>query len=288
MTLKSKNLLVGAHVSIAGGVYNAIVNGEKIGATAIQMFSKNQTRWISKPLSDEDAAKFRNDWQDSSIQEIIIHDSYLINLGSPDPVLLQKSRDAFLDEVERAEKLGVRYLIFHPGSHLETGEDVGLKTIAESMNSVIDARPGYDVKLLLETTAGQGTNLGYTFEQLAQIMELVEDKRRQGVCLDTAHVFAAGYDIRTKETYEAMFAEFDSIIGLENLLAIHVNDSKKELGSRVDRHENIGEGLLGKEPFRFLMNDSRFTNVPKLLETPGTEEDFRRNLFLLRSLVEAN
>ncbi|MEE9168626.1 MAG: deoxyribonuclease IV, partial [bacterium] len=160
MTLKSKNLLVGAHVSIAGGVYNAIVNGEKIGATAIQMFSKNQTRWISKPLSDEDAAKFRNDWQDSTIQEIVIHDSYLINLGSPDPVLLQKSRDAFLDEVERAEKLGVRYLIFHPGSHLETGEDVGLKTISESMNWVIDARPGYGVKLLLETTAGQGTNLG--------------------------------------------------------------------------------------------------------------------------------
>jgi deoxyribonuclease-4 len=288
MTLKSKNLLVGAHVSIAGGVYNAIVNGEKIGATAIQMFSKNQTRWISKPLSDEDAAKFRNDWQNSTIQEIVIHDSYLINLGSPDPVLLQKSRDAFLDEVERAEKLGVRYLIFHPGSHLETGEDVGLKTIAESMNGVIDARPGYDVKLLLETTAGQGTNLGYTFEQLAQIMELVEDKQRQGVCLDTAHVFAAGYDIRTKETYEAMFTEFDSIIGLESLLAIHVNDSKKELGSRVDRHENIGEGLLGREPFRFLMNDSRFTDVPKLLETPGKEEDFRRNLFLLKSLVETN
>ena len=278
--------LLGAHVSIAGGVYNAISNGEKIGANAIQIFSKNQNRWVNKPLTDEDAQKFREMWAASPIREVVIHDSYLINLGSPDPALLQKSRDAFLDEMDRAEKLGVKFLVFHPGSHMKAGEEIGLNTIADSLNVLLGARPDYQVKLLLETTAGQGTNLGYTFEQLAYIRERVEEKERVGVCLDTAHVFAAGYDLRTPETYEATVQKFDEVLGLDNLFAIHLNDTNKELGSRVDRHEHIGQGLLGVETFRRLINDPRFVALPKVLETPGKEEDFKRNLDLLKSLLD--
>jgi len=281
-----KEHLLGAHVSISGGVWNAIANGENIGANAIQIFSKNQTRWVSKPLTDEDAYKFKDAWKNSSIKEIVIHDSYLINLGSPDKINLKKSQDAFLDEIERAEKLGIYYLVFHPGSHLKSGETIGLRTIAASLNKMIDATPDYHVRLLLEATAGQGTNLGYKFEQLATIIDLVENKQRMGVCLDTAHIFTAGYDIRTAETYEKTISEFDSIIGLQNLYCFHFNDSKKEHGSKVDRHNHIGEGFLGFEPFRLILNDSRLTKIPKLLETPGDENDFKRNLELLKSLIE--
>ena len=282
--MTAENLL-GAHVSIAGGVFNAIANGERIGANAIQIFSKNQTRWVSKPLSEEDAGKFRQAWAASSIREVVIHDSYLINLGSPDTALLEKSRAAFLDEMDRAEKLGVRYLVFHPGSHMKAGEEAGLNTIAESLNLLLAARPDYRVKLLLEVTAGQGTNLGYSFEQLAYIRGRVNERDRLGVCLDTAHVFAAGYELRTPDGYEETIRKFDEILGLQNLFAIHLNDTNKELGSRVDRHEHIGQGLLGVETFRRLINDPRFVAVPKLLETPGKEEDFKRNLDLLKSLL---
>lgn len=277
--------LLGAHVSISGGVYKAIANGEKIGATAIQIFSKNQTRWVAKPLSDEDAEKFKTARENSTIKEVVIHDSYLINLGSPKEETLQKSRDAFLDEIERAEKLGIGYLVFHPGSHLNTGEESGLKKIAESLNLMIDQTPDYRVRLLLEVTAGQGTNLGYRFEQLAEIMAQVENKKRMGVCLDTAHIFAAGYDIRTPETYRNTMTQFDSVLGLDNLFCIHMNDSKKELGSRVDRHDNIGDGFIGIEPFKMIVNDSRLLKVPKILETPGGEEEFMKNLELLKSFL---
>ena len=286
MSVDLQKQILGAHVSISGGVYNAIANGEKIGATAIQIFSKNQTRWVSKPLSDEDAEKFKTTWVNSSIKEVIIHDSYLINLGSPDETMLEKSREAFLDEIERAEKLGIRYLVFHPGSHLKSGEEIGLKTIADSLSKMIEKTPDYQVRLLLEATAGQGTNLGYTFEQLAQIIELVENKDRMGVCLDTAHIFAAGYDIRTPETYDKTMTDFDEILGFDSLFCFHINDSKKELSSKVDRHHNIGEGFLGLDPFRFILNDSRLAHIPKLLETPGDEEDYKRNLKILRSLIK--
>jgi len=214
--------LLGAHVSISGGIFKAIENGENIGANAIQIFSKNQTRWMSKPLTDEDADKFKRAWYHSSIKEVVIHDSYLINLGSPDPTGLNKSRAAFLDEIERAEKLGIGYLVFHPGSHLNSSLETGLKTVAESLNRMIVATPNYSVRLLLEATAGQGTNLGYTFEQLAAIIDMVEAKQRMGVCLDTAHIFAAGYDIRTPENYEMTIATFDSVLGLQNLFCIHL------------------------------------------------------------------
>ena len=284
--IKETKQLLGAHVSIAGGVHNAIANGEKIGANAIQIFSKNQTRWQAKPLLDEDAARFKEIWKNSSIKEIVIHDSYLINLCSPDKIMLSKSRDAFSDEIARAEKLGIRFLVFHPGSHLNSGEESGLKTIADSLNRIIKTKPDYQVRLLIEATAGQGTNLGYKFEHIAAIINQVTKKERVGVCLDTAHIFAAGYDLRTQDAYESTMSEFDSIIGFDNLFCFHLNDSKKEFGSRVDRHNHIGEGFLGIDPFRRLMNDSRLTKIPKLLETPGDETDFRRNLDLLKSLIE--
>ncbi len=285
-TTADKSLpLLGAHVSIGGGIYNAIANGEKIGANVIQIFSKNQTRWQSKPLSDEEAAKFQSAWQASSIREVVIHDSYLINLGSPEPEMLEKSRQAFLDEIERAAKLGIQRLIFHPGSHLNAGEETGLNTIAASLNRLIEITPQLPVRLLLETTAGQGTNLGYHFEQLALIIDRVENKDRVGVCLDTAHVFAAGYDLRSAAELNHTLAQFDAILGLQNLFAIHINDSKKSLGSRVDRHDHIGAGLLGVETFRLIVNEPRLAQVAKILETPGDEADFARNLALLKSLV---
>ncbi len=286
MSKKEQALLVGAHVSTSGGVFNAIEHGEEIAATAIQIFSKNQTRWVSKPISNKDVEKFKESWKNSAIVEVIIHGSYLINLANPDPVVLEKSSNAFLDEVERAEQLGIRYLIFHPGSHLKTGEEAGLNKIAKCLNRIIEKTPNYSVRLLLETTAGQGTNLGYKFEQLATLLELVKDKNRVGVCLDTAHIFAAGYDIRDRENYEETWKTFEKILGMDTLYAIHVNDSKKEMGSRVDRHENIGEGLIGEETFRLMMNDPRLEKIPKILETPGGLEEHMRNLILLRSLVK--
>ncbi len=278
-------MLVGAHVSIAKGVYLAPGRGEEIGANAIQIFSKNQSQWVGKPITQEDAEKFKQAWQESTIEAVVIHDSYLINLGSPDDVLLEKSRNAFLDEMDRAELLGVPNLVFHPGSYLKETEEFGLKKIIESLNMVLAARPNAKVRLLLETTAGQGTNLGYTFEQLAAIREGVKQKERTGICLDTAHIFAAGYDIRTPEAYQTTMAQFDAVLGLENLHVIHMNDSKKPLGSRVDRHENIGKGLIGLDAFRLIMTDPRLENIPKILETPGGPEAFKKDIQTLKALA---
>ncbi|MCD6167412.1 deoxyribonuclease IV [candidate division KSB1 bacterium] len=278
-------MLLGAHVSIAGGLHNAFSRGEEIGCTAIQIFTKNQNRWSAKPLTDAETAQFKQTWQNSTISAVVAHDSYLINLGNPDQDGLQQSRQAFLVEMDRAEKLGIPYLVFHPGSHKNAGESFGLKKIAESINILLEQRKDYQLCLLLETTAGQGTNLGYTFEQLAQIIELVNNPQRVGVCLDTAHIFAAGYDIRTEQTYQKTINTFDQILGLSTLCAIHLNDSKKELGSRIDRHEHIGKGLIGLDAFRFILHDERFQDIPKILETPGKEEDFKRNLDVLKSLI---
>ncbi len=279
-------MLVGAHVSIAKGVYLAPGRGEEIGANAIQIFSKNQSQWVGKPISQEDADKFKKAWQESTIEAVVIHDSYLINLGSPDEALLEKSRAAFLDEMDRAELLGVPNLVFHPGSYLKETEEFGLNKIIESLNVVLKKRPNAKVRLLLETTAGQGTNLGYTFEQLAAIREGVEQKERTGICLDTAHIFAAGYDIRTRDAYEATMDKFQNVLGLENLFVIHTNDSKKPLGSRVDRHENIGKGLIGLDAFRFLVTDPRLENIPKILETPGGTEAFKEDIRTLKALAQ--
>ena len=278
--------LIGAHISIAGGLDQAPSRGEEIGCTAIQIFTKNQVQWKARPLSSLEIVNYRQALANSSIQSVVAHNSYLINLASPEEKLLNKSRQAFVDEMDRAESLRIQSLIFHPGSHKNADENVGLKLIAEGIDFVCQQRPDYKIKLLLETTAGQGTSLGYSFEQLKWIIDRIADPDRVGVCLDTCHIFAAGYDIRSQLSYEKTFDRFDQVIGLEKLQAIHLNDSKKELGSRVDRHEHIGQGQIGLEAFRLIMNDLRFVNVPKLLETPGDLKKFKENLDLLKSLVE--
>jgi len=241
-------------------------------------------QWRASPLSEREIAGFREGLKECGIQATVSHDSYLINLGSPEPVTLQKSLDAFADEIERCEQLGIPFLVFHPGSHVGSGEAAGLQRIADSLNAVLGQKPGYKTQVLLENTAGQGSNLGYRFEHLAEILAKTEDSSRLGVCLDTCHLFAAGYDLRTCSAYEATFREFDAIMGLNRVKAFHLNDSKKGLGSRVDRHANIGKGELGLDPFRFLLNDPRFAGLPMLLETPGGDEAYCNDLQTLRSL----
>ncbi len=280
-------MLLGAHMSIAGGVFNAPVRGKSIGCDTIQIFVKNANQWVGKPISDEEAEKFQESKRETGIDPIFSHNSYLINLASPDDALYEKSIDAMLDELERSEKLGLPFIVMHPGAHVGSGEETGLKRIAAAINTLFQKTKGYGVKIALETTAGQKSNLGYNFEQLAALIMAVKDKKRVCVCYDTCHTFAAGYDLRTKSAYEATFAEFDKVVGLEQVCAFHLNDSVDELGSRIDRHAHIGQGHIGLEGFRFLMNDDRFASVPMVLETPkGPEmaEDVM-NLKVLRDLI---
>lgn len=278
-------MLLGAHVSIAGGVQNAPLNGHKIGCDAIQMFAKNQTQWQAKPFTEENVSGFKANLKTCQIKTVVIHDSYLINLCASDPTKLQKSIAAFIDELERAEALGVPYVVTHPGSHLGQGEDWGIARIAESLDEIHEKTPQFRAMTLLETTAGQGSNLGYTFEQIAAMRAAVQDPERVGVCADTCHMFGAGYDLRDKKNYRDTWSRFADAIGLEHLKAFHLNDTKKTLGSRVDRHDHIGQGFLGLEPFKLLLHDARFSQLPGLLETPGDDTDFQRNLKLLHSLL---
>ena len=260
---------IGAHVSASGGVENAPVNANAIGAKAFALFTKNQRQWQSAPLTKENISKFRNNCIEFGFQpnQILPHDSYLINLGHPGVEELAKSRTAFIDEMQRCQKLGLDRLNFHPGSHLKlVSEEDCLKTIATSINIALDKTQG--VIAVIENTAGQGSNLGFRFEQLRFIIDYVEDKSRVGVCLDTCHTFTAGYDILSPAGYSDTFSKFDEIVGFKFLKGMHLNDSKKELGSRVDRHDNIGKGFLGQELFSRIMNDSRFDDMPLILETP--------------------
>lgn len=274
-------------MSIAGGVFNAPVRGKSIGCDTIQIFVKNANQWVGKPISDEEAEKFQESKRETGIDPIFSHNSYLVNLASPDDALYQKSIDAMLDELERSEKLGLPFIVMHPGAHVGSGEETGLKRIAAAINTLFRKTKGYRVKIALETTAGQKSNLGCKFEQLAALVKAVKDKKRVCVCYDTCHTFAAGYDLRTKSAYGATFAEFDNVVGVERICAFHLNDSVDELGSRIDRHAHIGQGHIGLEGFRFLMNDDRFASVPMVLETPkGPEmaEDVM-NLKVLRDLI---
>ena len=259
---------IGAHVSAAGGVENAPLNAAEIGATAFALFTKNQRQWVAKPLAEASIEAFRANCDEHGFapEQVLPHDSYLINLGHPDDTALQKSRTAFIDEMSRCQQLGLCYLNFHPGSHLDRIDiDDCLARIAESINRALDATEG--VTAVIENTAGQGTNLGHRFEHLAAIIDGVEDKSRVGVCLDTCHTFAAGYDLRTTTDCEATFAEFERLVGFEYLRGVHLNDAKSTYQSRVDRHQSLGRGNIGIEPFRFIMNDARFDSVPMVLET---------------------
>jgi len=259
---------VGAHVSAAGGVQNAPLNAKKIGAKAFALFTKNQRQWRAKPLTDEAISEFKQNLTLAGIgtDQVLPHDSYLINLGHPEQEPLEKSRAAFLDEMQRCEQLGLSLLNFHPGSHLrKISEEESLDKVAESINITLEWSQG--VTAVIENTAGQGSNLGYRFEHLAHIIDKVEDKSRVGVCLDTCHTFTAGYDLRSRESCEATFAEFERLVGFEYLRGMHLNGSKPDLGSRVDRHDSLESGKLGLEVFRYIMNDVRFEGIPMVLET---------------------
>lgn len=259
---------IGAHVSASGGVFNAPLNAQKIGADAFALFVKNQRQWSAKPLTDDEVAKFKANLASSGIksEHILAHDSYLINLGHPDEALRKKSVEAFIDEAVRCEKLGIGLLNFHPGSHLnEISENECLDNIANSLNFAIANTSG--VKFVIENTAGQGSNLGFKFEQIAYIITRVENKNRIGVCIDTCHAFAGGYDFRTKEACEKTMSEFERVIGYKFLCGMHINDTKNELGVRKDRHESLGKGFLGLSSFENIMNDKNIDEIPLILET---------------------
>jgi len=276
-------LLLGAHMSISGGVYNAIKRGEELGCTAIQIFTKNARTWKGKPYSKQEIEKFYENLKRSEVKIVVAHNIYLVNLASENPALIQNSLEDMRDEMMRCDQLAVQVLVFHPGTH--TNRKKGLKLIAKAIDTLYEDKSR--VNLTLETTAGQGGNLGATFEEIAEIISQSSNSDKLNVCIDTCHIFAAGYELRTKSGYEKTLDAFDKIVGLNRLAVIHLNDSKYPLGSKRDRHEHIGKGYLGVEPFRFIINDSRFENVPKILETPqggGTEFD-KMNLEVLKKLV---
>jgi deoxyribonuclease IV len=280
--------LLGAHVLINGGLASAITKADEFGFTAIQIFTRNNNRWASKPLSDKEINDFKEALANSKVEVVVSHDSYLINLCAIIPENMEKSHAAFYDELERCELLGIPYLNFHPGSHGGQGEETGIQKIAESLNILHQKTKGYKVKSMLEATAGQGNALGYKFEQLAKIIELVDEKERMCVCIDTAHIYAAGYDIKDPNNYKKVMKEFDDIIGLDLLKCIHMNDSKKALGSRVDRHDHIGKGEIGLEGFTNIMNDKKLEGVALILETPKEKEQLEdlENIKTLKSLIK--
>jgi deoxyribonuclease-4 len=269
-------------MSIAGGYHLAAEKGGALGCTAIQVFTKNERQWRAKPITDDEAALFKKTVKAQGIEVAFAHDTYLHNLASPNPELWRKSVDAFTEELGRCEKLGLDYLVSHPGSPMTSGADAGIGRMREALAEILGRTKGYRSRILLETTAGQGATLGSRFDEM---VKLVDGFDAVGVCFDTCHVFAAGYDLRTRAGYDSVMAEFDRHLGLERLKAFHVNDSKKDLGCRVDRHEHIGRGCIGRDAFSFLMNDSRFASVPKVLETPKENDMDPVNLALLRRLA---
>ena len=281
------NDFLGAHMSISGGIHLAPERGRAAGCGVIQIFTQNANQWRGKMPSDSDGLLFREKLAESGIRDVVSHDIYLINLASAPGEIRDKSLTGFREEMERCSRLGIDKIVMHPGSHLGAGEETGLERIIEAFNQLFAAVPEFTGRVLLENTAGQGTNLGFRFSQLQRIIKGSDYPDRFGVCIDTCHSVAAGYELRTPEGYAATFAEFDELIGVERIACFHLNDSKKGLGSHVDRHEHIGQGELGLEPFRMLLNDSRFTAVPKILETPKGDNDEMDgvNLGILRGLI---
>jgi deoxyribonuclease-4 len=281
--------ILGAHMSIAGGYYKAVEIAQRCGCDCVQLFTKNSNQWRAKPILDEEAERFRSTLQALAIRHPIAHNSYLINLASPDDLLWRRSIEAFVVELTRAEQLGLDYVVTHPGASVTSSEEAGLKRVVAALNEIHSQTRRVKARILLETTAGQGSCLGCRFEHLATILEGVKQPERVGVCVDTCHIFAAGYPLATLRQYRSTMKKLATIVGLEQVKAFHLNDSKRELGSRVDRHEHIGKGRLGLEPFRYLLNDARFAHVPMYLETPkgivdGEELDVM-NLRTLRELM---
>ena len=279
--------LLGAHMSIAGEVGESLHRGKLIGCDCIQIFTKSSRQWASKPYTEEQIANFKRNQRETGIESVIAHDSYLLNLGAPDETLRKRSVGGFIDELERCEALGVPYLVAHPGAHVGSGVDAGIKTVARSIDEAHGACKGFTTKVALEITAGQGTVLGSSFEQMAQIFDAVTEHERLRLCFDTEHAFAAGYDLRTDDGYDRTFKELDEHIGIKRIVAFHLNDSLKPLNSRVDRHEHIGKGHLGADAFRRLLHDARFFGVTMCLETePGDEmKEIAEDLATLRSLL---
>ncbi len=278
----SHELLIGAHTSAAGGAYKALLEGKSIGATTIQLFTANQKRWDRNPLTSEEIEIWNSTLHETNLKQIMSHDSYLINLGSPKEENLHKSRKAFKEELIRCHQLKVTYLNFHPGAALDSSEEQCLNLIVESLLELESFAAEGNTRLLLEATAGQGSSLGWNFEQLAYIVSRVKNRIPIGVCIDTCHIFVAGYDIRTPEGWDKTLNEFEAKIGLSNLYAFHLNDSLKGLGSRVDRHQPLGEGQIGMASFSFLMQDKRTRHLPKYLETPGGVHLWEKEIALLR------
>lgn len=281
-------MILGAHESNAGGCFTAIYRGQKATCDTIQMFNKANNQWRAKPLSEEDVEKFFAAIEETGVTVACSHSSYLINLASPDPALNKKSYESFKEEMQRCNVLKIPSLVIHPGSHVGSGEEVGMDRIAANINKVLAELEDNKVTVCLEATAGQGSNLGYSFEQLAYMIDKIEDQAHIGVCIDSCHIFAAGYPISDPTDYKNTMKKFDDLVGLNKLRVIHLNDSKKELGSKKDRHEHIGEGMIGLEGFRNFVNDRRLAKIPMLIETPKEEdlaEDIR-NLATLRSLIK--
>lgn len=278
---------LGAHMSIAGGLAKAFERGAKVGCETIQIFTKNSNQWHAKTLSEEEKKLFLDEKEKTKIDPVFSHASYLINIGSPDPNLYEKSKEALIDELNRAQILKLSFVVLHPGAAINSDPRSALERIAAAIHDVFEKTKEFKVKLLLENTAGQGSCVGHQFEDLSAIIEMVPEKKRIGVCFDTCHAFQAGYDMRSDSGYQKTFEEFDRTVGLSKLFAFHLNDSKKGLGGRLDRHHHIGKGELGIRPFQLLMNDRRFENIPMVLETPKGEEclEDQQALKLLRSFT---
>lgn len=281
-------MLLGAHLSVSGGVDKAFARAVELDCTAFQIFTKSNRQWKAPPLEPETIAQYHQQQQETGLAPVVCHASYLLNLGAPDEIIWDKSIEALVIELERCEVLKIPYLVLHPGAHMKEGVEAGIAKVAQALALVHDRLPDYQVKIALEITAGQGTTLGSTFEEIAQIIAACRQNERLAVCFDTCHALAAGYEFRDPASYEAMIAKFDEVIGLERLTVFHVNDSEKDLGSHVDRHADIGQGCIGLEPFGYFLNDARFVSVPFLLETPVKKEpdDNLRNLNALRSLIK--
>ncbi len=276
-------MLLGAHVSTSGGVENAPANATALGCETMQIFSKNQRQWAAKAYTPDQILAYKDRVASAGLRKVVVHDSYLINLGAPDGDVYAKSVAGFADEMRRCEQLGIPCLNFHPGAHMGAGDDAGIRRIADTLSSLLGKQADNPTMLLIENTAGQGSNVGYRFEQVAKLLELVGDER-MGVCIDTQHTFAAGYDHRDENGYDEVFGAIDDTIGLKNVRAFHLNDSKTGLGSRVDRHEDLGVGEIGWGLFERLVNDHRFAGVPGILETPGGEEAWAKEIAKLKKL----